>query len=278
MSNDLQSKVVLLCLPKTNWTNTPDSFLSTNSNMPAMKIPDVDHFIPVQPSKEKIDFVSLHTIDLVTYDDGLEAQKQLAEQVRRAMTTQGFFTLINHGIAEEEISRQVDIGHTILKRTSQEEKEQLRAPIREDGNYFGFKPRGIWRTIGQAVDKIEQFNIYRDMSLRDQPKALEPFASEVQDFVDRTHKGILFKVLRLFAIALELDDLDFFVNLHDYEKHDLSWLRWMEYYDEHNEADPEERTLWLQGHQDLTCTTILFSQPMSTLQVRDYYDSSEWSK
>lgn len=243
-----------------------------------MTLPGVDHFVAVQPSKETIDFVSLHTVDLATYNDGLEAQKQLAEEVRQAMTTQGFFTLINHGITEEEILRQVDIGHTILKRTPQEEKERLRAPIREEGNYFGFKPRGVWRTIGQAVDKIEQFNISRDMSLQEHPKALEPFRSEVQDFIDRTHKGVLFKVLRLFAIALELDDQDFFVKLHDYDAHDLSWLRWMEYYDEHNEADPQERTLWLQGHQDLTCTTILFSQPMSSLQVRDYNDNSEWSK
>jgi isopenicillin N synthase-like dioxygenase len=246
--------------------------------MAATTLPDVDHFVPVQPSKERINFVPLHTVDLTNYNDGLEAQKQLAELVRKAMTTQGFFTLINHGISEDEIARQVDIGHTILKRTSQEEKERLRAPIREEGNYFGFKPRGVWRTIGQAVDKIEQFNVSRDFSLKEQPKTFEPFRSEIQDFVDRTHKDILFKVLRLFAIALELDDKDFFVKLHDYDTHDLSWLRWMEYYDEHNEANPEERTLWLQGHQDLTCTTLLFSQPMSTLQVRDYNDNSEWSK
>jgi isopenicillin N synthase-like dioxygenase len=246
--------------------------------MPIKTFPDADHFVPVEPSREKIDFVSLHTVDFATYKDGLKAREELAEQVRRAMTTQGFFTLINHGITEDEISRQVDIGHTVLKRTSQEEKERLRAPIREEGNYFGFKPRGVWRTIGQAVDKIEQFNAYRDMTLREQPKALEPFKPEVQNFIDRTHKDILFKVLRLFAIALELDDENFFVKLHDYGTHDLSWLRYMEYYDEHNEADSEEKALWLQGHQDLTCITLLFSQPMSTLQVRDFNDNSVWSK
>lgn len=244
--------------------------------MPAKSLPEVEHFEPVAPSKEPIDFVSLHTIDLSQYDKSVSARKELAEQVRQAMTTQGFFTLINHGISEEEISRQVDIGHTILKRTSQEEKEELRAPIRTEGNYFGFKPRGVWKTIGKAVDKIEQFNVYRDPSLHPQPKAFEPYRTEVQQFIDVTHKDILYKVLRLFAIALEIEDEDCFVKLHDYDRKDLTWLRYMEYYDEHEEKTGE-KTLWLQGHRDLTCLTLLFSQPMTTLQVCDYNDGSQWS-
>lgn len=242
------------------------------------KLSDVDHFTPVKPSREKINFVDLLTIDLSRYEEGPDAKKKLAEEVREAMTTQGFFTLINHGIGEETIQRQVDIGHTIMKRTPHEEKEKLKAPIREEGSYFGFKPRGVWRTIGQARDKIEQFNVYRDLALQEQPKSLEPFRSEIHDFINATHKGILYKLLRLFAISLELDDEDFFVKIHDYNMHDESWLRYMEYYDEHNEKDGEEKTLWLAGHQDLSCLTLLFSQPMTSLQVRDYNEDSKWSK
>jgi isopenicillin N synthase-like dioxygenase len=141
------------------------------------KLSDVDHFTPVKPSREKINFVDLLTIDLSRYEEGPDAKKKLAEEVREAMTTQGFFTLINHGIGEETIQRQVDIGHTIMKRTPHEEKEKLKAPIREEGSYFGFKPRGVWRTIGQARDKIEQFNVYRDLTLQEQPRSLEPFRS-----------------------------------------------------------------------------------------------------
>ena len=243
-----------------------------------MAIPEIDHFQPVSASQEPLDFVKLHTIDLSRYDDGKDGKKYLAEQVREAMTTQGFFTLINHGLSEDEITRQVDIGHTVLKRTSQEEKIQLRAPIRDQGNYFGFKPRGVWKTIGDAVDKIEQFNVYRDLDQNKQPKAFEPYRPEVQRFIDFTHKEILFKLLRLFTIALEMEDEDFFVKLHDYDVKDLSWFRYMEYYDKHVRKDPNEKTLWLQGHRDLTCLTILFSQPMTSLQVRDYNDDSQWSE
>jgi isopenicillin N synthase-like dioxygenase len=244
--------------------------------MPGITLPEVDHFVPVTPSKEPIDFVDLHKVDLSTYDDGLEARRALAEQVRQAMTTQGFFTLLNHGISQEEIERQVDIGHTILERTSEEEKQRLRAPIREEGNYFGFKPRGVWTVDGKKTDKIEQFNVYRDLSIREQPKTFEPYRQEVQSFIDTTHKGVLYKLLRLFAIALELDDEDYLVKLHSYDGQDSSWLRYMKYYDEQKGNDGG-KSVWLQGHQDFPSLTLLFSQSMTSLQVRDVNDSAEWS-
>jgi non-haem dioxygenase in morphine synthesis N-terminal len=128
-------------------------------NMPTKTLPEVDHFVPVEPSKEHIEFVDLKIIDLSKYDEGPETRQQLAEVIRQAMTTQGFFTIINHGISEADIERQVDIGHTIFKRTSVEEKKALKAPIVEEGSYFGFKPRGHWRMNGGKRDNIENFNI-----------------------------------------------------------------------------------------------------------------------
>ncbi|KAH8699106.1 Clavaminate synthase-like protein [Talaromyces proteolyticus] len=245
--------------------------------MPGQKLPEVDHFVPVEPSKEPIEFVELKVLDFSKYNDGPEARKQLAEEVRQAMTTQGFFTIINHGISQSEIERQVDIGHTIFKRTPPEEKESLKAPIVEKGSYFGFKPRGHWRLMTGKKDNIENFNVSRDMKQTPQPTAMKPFIPEIQKFIDFTHNDILFKIYRLFAIALEINDEDFFVKLHSYEKHDESWLRYMEYYDENpvNTANGE-KTLWLGGHQDLSALSLLFSQPMSSLQVRDYDDDSKW--
>ena len=127
--------------------------------MPTYTLPETDHFVPVQASKEPIDFVALKSIDFAQYEKGRDARQQLAEEVRQAMTTQGFFVIVNHGISEQEIERQVDIGHTIFKRTSPQEKERLKAPIVEKGSYFGFKPRGHWRTGGGKRDNIENFNV-----------------------------------------------------------------------------------------------------------------------
>ncbi|KAI0014955.1 hypothetical protein F4780DRAFT_766104 [Xylariomycetidae sp. FL0641] len=236
---------------------------------PARTLADVDHFEPVAPSKEPIDFAELHTIDLSQYDKGPEARRELASLVKQAMTTKGFFVVKNHGLSEEEITRQVDIGHTILKRTSLEEKLRLRSPILEKGTYLGFKPKGVWSVGGDRRDRIEQFNIARDTTQNEQPSTLEPYREEVQNLMDFIHNDILVKLLKLFGMALELDDPDYLVKLHAYDKHDESWLRYMEYEPIHDERDEEKKSLWLNGHKDFGSLSLLFSQPMTSLQVRD---------
>lgn len=237
-------------------------------------LPEVVHFDPVKPSKQELDFADLDILDFSQYSSGGAAQQALAEKLRTAMNTHGFFVLVNHGISEEVITRQVDIGHTILTTTSPEDKQRLAADILGKGEYPGFKPRGHWKTSG-APDKIENFNVNRNMTMHEQPSTLAPYREEIQDFVDTIHKDILHKLLRLFAMALEINDEEFFVKLFDYDKHDESWARWMEYY-----ADEPDRqnnqSLWLGGHQDLSAITLLFSQPMTSLQVRDYRDEAEW--
>ncbi|KAL7893032.1 Clavaminate synthase-like protein [Trichoderma sp. SZMC 28014] len=239
-------------------------------------LPQCDKFEPVAPTKEVHDFVSLRAVDLATYDDGPAARQKIAQDIHEAMTTQGFFYLVNHGLSEQQISRQVDIGHHILKNTPEEEKQALRAPMVEEGSYHGFKPRGHWRTAGNVRDKVENFNISRDMTRREQPKVMTPFKPEIQNFIDYTHKEILFKILHLFGIALKLDDEMLFVKMHSYEGHDETWLRYMKYYDDYTEEEKKSTGgLWMIGHQDFTSLSILFSQPMASLQVRDY-QSTEW--
>lgn len=74
------------------------------------------------------------------------------------MQEQGFFYLINYGVDEAEITRQVNIGHTVLSTTPQEEKAKLRSQMQEDGNYKGFKLKGYYMGAGGTPDRIEQFN------------------------------------------------------------------------------------------------------------------------
>ncbi|KFZ15698.1 hypothetical protein V502_05441 [Pseudogymnoascus sp. VKM F-4520 (FW-2644)] len=244
--------------------------------MTSKALPNVDHFIPVQTTKEDLDFADLEILDFTFYGDGPTARQELADKVHKAMRTHGFFVIINHGISEEVITRQVDIGHTILKRTPLEEKTRLKADILGKGEYPGFKPRGHWKTANGAPDRIENFNINRNMSLHEQPAALEPHREEIQSLVDMIHKDILSKILKLFAMALEIEDEEFFVNAHSYEKHDESWARWMEYYMSEAKGENRETSLLLGGHQDFSSLSLLFSQPMSSLQVRNYTDDAQW--
>lgn len=236
-------------------------------------LPELEHFVPAPPTKLDLEYANLRTLDLSWYDQGPEKRAALAEELRLAMTTQGFFILINHGVSEEEIERQVDIGHHILTKTSQEEKQKCRAKIWEEGSYFGFKLRGHWEQAKGVKDQIENFNLSRDLSQVPQPSTMKELIPEIQAFIDYAHKELLFKLLRLFAISLKIEDEDFFVKLHDYAKHDESFLRYMEYFESNDEEHNKiVKGLWLGGHQDLTSVSMLWSQPMASLQVRSFED------
>jgi len=90
-------------------------------------LPEVDHFALVGPSKETLDFADLEILGLSRYNDGAGAKQKLADQVHKAMSTHELFLILNHGILEEEISRQVDIDHTLLTRTPAEGKNSSKS-------------------------------------------------------------------------------------------------------------------------------------------------------
>ncbi|GFZ44251.1 hypothetical protein JCM24511_01973 [Saitozyma sp. JCM 24511] len=206
------------------------------------------HFEHVAPSKQQdLPFADLKTVDMGSFHDGPEAQAKIAEEIRQAMHEQGFFTLINHGFTQEEVARQMDIGYTVLQRTPLEEKQKLRARMQEDGCYKGFKLRQYYEMENGVKDKIEQFNWFRDMKSQEFPSTIQPYLDEVKEFSARVHN-------------------DVFLNL----------MRHMAYYDEHTKEDESKvKGVWLKGHQDFGTLTLLFSQPMCSLQVRD--EQGKWA-
>lgn len=57
--------------------------------------------------------------------------------------------------------------------------------------------------------------------------------------------------------------------MHKFDVHDESWFRYMKYYDEFTESEKKvTKDVWLGGHADFGSLTLLFSQPMASLQVR----------
>ncbi|OCF41964.1 hypothetical protein I317_04266 [Kwoniella heveanensis CBS 569] len=232
------------------------------------------HFTPVAPSKMELPYADLQQIDISTWNDGLEAQQELADQLYKAMTTDGFFVLTGLDISEEEIARQVDIGYTVIEKTPLEEKLKLDGHMDATGLYRGFKPRQYYEMEKGVKDQIEQFNWQRDMEDQPMPSTILPYVPEVKSFCERVHKDVLYKVYQLFALALKLP-INTFVDFHKYEEKDDSWFRYMAYYDEFKPEDEAKvGSVWLKGHQDHGAVTMVFSQPMASLQVRD--DAGHW--
>ncbi|WRT64439.1 uncharacterized protein IL334_001371 [Kwoniella shivajii] len=227
------------------------------------------HFIPVRKSEMDVPYADLINIDLSKWNQGANAQKKLATQLYTAMTTQGFFMLTGTTITEQEIQRQVDIGFTVLETTPLEEKQALDGHMDVTGLYRGFKLRNYYEMENGVKDQIEQFNWQRDMEDQPMPSTIKPYVPEVKSFCERVHTDVLYKVYRLFAIALELP-IETFVQMHKYEEKDDSWFRYMAYYDEYSKEDEAKvGKVWLKGHTDHGAVTMVFSQPMSSLQVRD---------
>ncbi|OAL25605.1 hypothetical protein AYO20_10380 [Fonsecaea nubica] len=237
--------------------------------------PDLEHFVPVKPTSEPLEYAELVTLDLSTFDNGPDARKKLASELNHAMRTQGFFVVVNHGISIEQIDRQVDIGYHVLTKTPVEEKQRLQGRMKQEGSYQGFKPRNYWQIDQGVRDQIEQYNWNRDLTLREHPSTFVPFIDEVQELNDFIHKEILVRLLTLFAISLDLPE-DFFVNLHRYEVHDDSWYRYMMYFHAHKAEDMQKTGgVWLKGHCDFGSLTMLFSQPMASLQLMDHF-TGKW--
>ena len=91
-------------------------------------------------------------------------------------------------------------------RTSAEGKERLKAEIFGKGEYSRFKPHGHWTPRG--ADRIETFNVNRNLDLHEQPSTLGPFCKEVENFVRTVHVDVLYKVL--VALGLDIDDKGIF--------------------------------------------------------------------
>ena len=236
---------------------------------------ELEHFTPVKPTSEEVQYAELVRLDFSTYDNGPEARQALANQLNHAMRTQGFFIIENHGVPVETIDRHVDIAHHVITNTPAEEKKRLEGTMKKTGSYQGFKLRKYW-TIDQGVrDQIEQYNFNRDLTVREHPSTLKPFINEVQELTDYCHKVILYRMLTLFAISLELPE-DFFVKVHDYDTFDESWFRYMMFFHEHQPEEMEKTGgVWLKGHCDFGSVTMLFSQPMASLQLMDHF-TKKW--
>lgn len=108
---------------------------------------------------------------------------------------------------------------------------------------------------------------------------LEEQKAEIEAFAKSLHDKILDPLNHLIALALELPE-DFFTNLHKWQTHDESHLRYMKYSKfSTEEIEKLSDGLWSRGHTDLGTITLLFRQPVAALQIRDHKTGDwKWAK
>ncbi|KAI0089597.1 Clavaminate synthase-like protein [Irpex rosettiformis] len=227
-------------------------------------LPSVPHYIPAPPTNEKLPWADLGVVDLSKAATA-EGRAELAATARDALHNIGFFYVINHGLSQEKRDRIFDIADIPFSQVSDPEKREYEGKIIETGSYQGYKPRRFWHINGGVQDEVEAYSINRDVSKKQHPDALRPYLPEIDEFSRHNH-SVLHTILTLLAIGLELPE-DAFMKQHGSNVIGESDVRFMKYYPRTAVEEEKAQQVWLKGHTDIGSITILWSQPVSALQI-----------
>jgi len=244
--------------------------------MPGAILPQIPHYVPAPTTSEPLVYADLTTIDLSKAQTP-EGRTELAAQVRDAMTAQGFFYVINHGLTPSENARVFDVADVPFSQVSDEEKRQYAGNIKATGSYQGYKLRQYWHIDNGVHDQLEHYNINRDITKKTHPKVLRPLLPEIQAFAKFNHEQVLHPILRLMAIGLELPE-NTFVDYHNFSGIGETYVRFMKYYPRTEEEETKTKNVWLKGHTDFGSITILWSQPVAALQILSPDGKWRWIK
>ncbi|CAG8938095.1 unnamed protein product [Penicillium salamii] len=224
-------------------------------------------YVQVPETSEKLDWADLVSLDLSKFDQP-GGKEDLASEFIHAIQDVGFFYITNHGLTREQIDQQFAIAKSTLLLPP-EEKLKYRAAL-EQGDYNGWKPAGTRNLIPGVKDNFEIYNIPKftpQNTDREHPEIIKKNFETIADFSKHIHYEIVVKLLVIFAIALGLDDENWFVNKHRYEADSGDHLRYMKYYARTEEENQKLGGVWLKGHSDMGSLTLLFRQPVAALQV-----------
>ncbi|KAH9835001.1 uncharacterized protein C8Q71DRAFT_136350 [Rhodofomes roseus] len=233
--------------------------------MPGTVLPSIPHYVPAPQTNEPLEYANLTVIDL-SKADTYEGRVKLAVQLRDAMLAHGFFYVINHGLTQAQNERIFDIADVPFSAVTDEEKKTYAANIKATGSYQGYKLRQYWHIDAGVRDQVEHYNINRDVTKKLHPQALRPLIPEIEAFAKFNHLQVLHPLLRLFALGMELPE-DTFVNIHGYDAAGESYVRFMKYYPRSEDEETKTKNVWLKGHTDFGSVTILWSQPVASLQI-----------
>ncbi|KAM0788880.1 hypothetical protein ACM66B_002964 [Microbotryomycetes sp. NB124-2] len=256
-------------------------------------------FEHVEPTREDVPFVSLGVVDLSRWQDGpegLAARQDLANDLEEAIRTQGFFFLEGHGFAQDKLDYLQAVSQAILD-LPEDVKEKFPAGSKQsDGDDYqdkaklgaergsGFKPRGYWSGVAGVRDQIEHWN-WRDLlhpTLREQhryPDIVQQHLPEAVEYFSHLHLNVVRKLSSLFDLILEIPEGStwslFEVEPDHPERSGGGFGRAMLYHGQSAEEDAKAEGTWLRGHSDASALTFITSQPMASLQFRDYADG-QW--
>ncbi|KAJ5045714.1 hypothetical protein NUH16_002534 [Penicillium rubens] len=239
----------------------------------------IEKYDQVPVTKEELDWAELITLDLAQYEQP-GGKEDLVRQLDHAVRNVGFFYVKNFNISQEEIDNQFALGREFYALPLEEKLKFHSASDLERGEYNSYRPAGH-RILGNSIkDNVQVYNIpkFDGHHDRPQPSVLAENIKEIEAFSRKCHTEVVEKLLRLFAILLELPDEDQLVRDHQYDVKGEDHLRYMHYAARSAEENKKVGELYSPGHTDLGTVTLLFRQPVAALQILNSEGQWKWVK
>ncbi|KAI0146643.1 hypothetical protein BJ166DRAFT_571429 [Pestalotiopsis sp. NC0098] len=239
----------------------------------------IDTYEQVPVTKENLDWAELITLDLSLYDQP-GGKEELVKQLEHAVRHVGFFYVKNFNISQDEVDQQFALGREFYALPLEEKLKYHSQSDLESGEYNGYRPAGHRKIANGVKDNIQVYNIpkFDGFHARQQPPVLGEHVREIEAFSRKCHEEVVVKLLRLFAILLELPDEDQLVRDHQYDVKGEDHLRYMHYAARSAEENKSLAELYVPGHTDLGTLTLLFRQPVAALQILNSEGGWKWVK
>ncbi|KAI9732601.1 MAG: hypothetical protein M1834_003937 [Cirrosporium novae-zelandiae] len=242
-------------------------------------IHELSPYEQVPETKEDLDWAELVTLDLGLWDKP-GGKQELAKKLEHAVHHVGFFYVKNFGLSQEEVDHQFALGREFYSLPLSEKLKFHSWAALESGNYNGYRPAGHRRLVDDIYDNVEVYNIpkFDGFHERKQPKVLQDHIDEIEAFQRKIHEEVVLKLLRIFAVVLELPDEEQLVKDHFYNERGEDHLRYMFYGHRTPEENKKVGELYSPGHTDLGTVTLLFRQPVAALQILNSDNEWKWVK
>ncbi|EME84374.1 uncharacterized protein MYCFIDRAFT_187405 [Pseudocercospora fijiensis CIRAD86] len=231
----------------------------------------------VPETKADLDWAELVTLDLSLFDKP-DGKQKLVDQLSYAAQHVGFFYVKNFGISQEEVDRQFALGREFYDLPLDEKLRYYNLADLESGEYNGYRPAGLRQLTETIKDNVQVYNLpkFDGYHKRPQPPVLQDNIQEIEAFSRKCHDQVVVKLLKLFAIMLELPDEDQLVKDHEYDVKGEDHLRYMHYKARTPEENRQVGELYSAGHTDLGSITLLYRQPVAALQILNSKGEWKW--
>lgn len=250
--------------------------------------------------------IELQAVDLSLYQDGpenLPIRQKLANQIEKSLSTYGFIMIINHGFPHEKLEFLKSLAQGILQVPIEDQLPYLAGALKSDledrsislggERGAGYKPKKYWSMRNGVEDSIIHYN-FNNMqhplffqgsgninNNNKYPPIVKDHLFPIAEYYRYLHNNVLKKLCNLIDIVLELPEGFIWENYYkiipnDYKNSGGGAGRFMLY----EKMDPQDQekvdNTWLRGHSDSGGFTFITSQPILSLQIRDYF-TGEWN-